>query len=225
MKNKNERGALIVEASIVFPVMFLIIFFMIFTGNAYLQKCRVESIINQYAIDGAAYCADPHLSSVEAGKVPALDGLHVYPYRYFGTSDYGYAADVAADVEKNIYEKVTGLSTGLFSGMKPIIRKGDVSADYNNAFLYSTFSVDATYKIEMPIRMMGSDENMYLEISTHVEIPVSDSVEMIRNIDMIWDYMERLGADKKFEEIKAKLEEAFNKVNDWFDGKGGAGNE
>lgn len=30
----DERGALIVEASIVFPTMFLAIFFMLFVGNA-----------------------------------------------------------------------------------------------------------------------------------------------------------------------------------------------
>lgn len=218
MKNKNENGALIVEASIVFPVMFLIIFFMIFTGNAYLQKCRVEAIINQYAIDGAAYCADPQLSSVESGTIPALEGLNVYPYRYFSSSNSGYSADIASDVENNIYKKVTGLSSGLFSGMKPIMSKGDISAVYNSGFIYATFSVDATYKIEMPIRLLGDDENMHLDISTHVEIPVSDSVEMIRNIDMVWDYMERFGVAEKIEEAKTKLEEALDKVNDWFDG-------
>lgn len=36
----DERGALIVEASIVFPTMFLAIFFMLFVGNAYTQKCN-----------------------------------------------------------------------------------------------------------------------------------------------------------------------------------------
>lgn len=218
MKNKNERGSVIVEASIVFPVMFLIIFFMIFTGNAYLQKCRVESIINQYALDGAAYCADPQLSSIEGGKIPKLDGLNVYPYRYFSSSNSGYSADIAATVENNIHKKVTTLSSGLFSGMKPMMTKGDINAVYNSGFVYSTFSVDATYKIEMPIRLLGDDENMKLEVSTHVEVPVSDSVEMIRNIDMVWDYMERFGVAEKIEEAKTKLSEAFDKVNQWFEG-------
>ena len=39
MKNfkESERGMVIVEATIVFPVMFLVIFLMLFTGNAYLR--------------------------------------------------------------------------------------------------------------------------------------------------------------------------------------------
>ena len=217
MKKENERGALIVEASIVFPVMFLIIFFMIFTGNAYLQKCKVESIIYQYALDGAAYCADPQLKTVEAGNLPSLEGLDVYPYRYFGSDNSGFGADIAADVENQIYTQVTGLSTGLFSGMKPVVKRSDIEAVYVNHFLYATFSVDASYKIEMPIRLLGDEDNMCLEVSTHVEIPVSDSVEMVRNIDMIWDYMERLGIAEEVNKFKDKLTEAMNKVNEWFD--------
>lgn len=224
MKRKNERGALIVEATVVFPVMFLIVFFMIFTGNAYLQKCRVESIISRNAIAGAAYCADPHLTDAEKlgsnknEKLPSVDKWDVYPYRYFGSSNSGYAADKAAGVESKIYKEVTELSTGLFSGMKPMMNKGDIHAVYESGIIYATFSVDAIYRIEMPIRMLGDSKNMRLEVSTRVEVPVSDSVEMIRNIDMIWDYMERFGVAEEVEKAKAKLEEALGKVNKWFEG-------
>ena len=54
----DERGALIVEASIVFPTMFLAIFFMLFVGNAYTQKCKVEDIVVSAVLEGAAKCAD-----------------------------------------------------------------------------------------------------------------------------------------------------------------------
>ena len=44
-KIKNEKGALIVEASIVFPTMFFILMFLFVVGNAYVQKCRIEEIV------------------------------------------------------------------------------------------------------------------------------------------------------------------------------------
>ena len=69
---KNESGVVFVEASVVFPVMFLVIFLMIYAGNAYLQKARVEAIVTEIAIDGAAYCADPMSRDVEAGKIPSV---------------------------------------------------------------------------------------------------------------------------------------------------------
>lgn len=212
MKNKNERGSVIVEASIVFPVMFLVIFFMIYAGNAYLQKCRVEAIVNKYALTGAAYCADPQLLYAEGGSIPSVSELEVYPYRFFSSTG---AADVETEIEKRIKNKVTTMSSGLFAGMKP--KNFTVQADYSNSFLYATFSVDASYKIEIPIRMLGDTENISLKIDTYVEMPVSDSVELIRNIDMIWDYMERFGVAEKIEEAKSKLEDALDKVNDWFD--------
>ncbi len=206
MKNKNERGALIVEASIVFPVMFLVIFFMIFAGNAYLQKCRVEAIINQCAIDGASYCADPQLQDVERGSIPSLDNLEVYPYRFFSTNGVG---NVEGDMEEQIEDRVSDMSSGLFSGMKP--KDFKVQANYTNGILYATFSVDASYKIKIPVRLLGETENIHLNVTTHVEMPVSNSAELIRNIDMIWDYMEKYGLAEKIEEMVAAAKEWFNR--------------
>lgn len=206
MNKKHESGALIVEASIVFPVMFLVIFFMIFAGNAYLQKCRVEAIINQCAIDGASYCADPQLQSVEGGTVPSVDSLEVYPYRFFSSTGVG---DVEGEMESLIREKVGQMSSGLFSGMKP--EDFTVQANYSNGILYATFSVDASYKIKIPVRLLGEKENIHLEVDTHVEMPVSDSTELIRNIDMIWDYMERYGVAEKIDEMVTAAKEWFNR--------------
>lgn len=206
MKNKNENGTLIVEASIVFPVMFLIIFFMIFTGNAYLQKCRVEAIINQCAIDGAAYCADPQLQQVEDGSIPSVDGIEVYPYRFFSSTGVG---DVEGEMEALIEDRVSNMSSGLFSGMKPT--NFTVQANYSGGILYANFSVDASYKIKIPVRLLGQTENFHLDVTTHVEMPVSDSTELIRNIDMIWDYMEKYGVAEKIEEMVTAAKEWFNR--------------
>lgn len=212
MSTKCESGSLIVEATIVFPVMFLVIFFMIFAGNAYLQKCRVESIISQCAIDGASYCADPQLQQVENGNIPDLGSLEVYPYRFFSSTGVG---DVEGEMAELIEQRVSNLSTGLFSNMKPTDLI--VQTNYSNGILYATFGVDASYKIKIPVRLLGQKENIHLDVRTHVEMPVSDSVELIRNIDMVWDFMERTGVAEKVENVKDKLENALDKVNDWFD--------
>jgi len=206
MKQKNDRGAMIVEATIVFPVTFLVIFFMIFAGNAYLQKCRVEAIISTLALDGAAYCADPLLDQAEAGKIPGVGEHEVYPYRAFNSSGVG---DIEGYISGNIDSKVAKMSTGLFVGMKP--ERFQVTTDYKNGLLYGTFSVDANYRIKYPIRMLFSEENMYMYVSTHVEMPVSDTTELIRNIDLIWDYMERFGVAQKLEEMISAAKEWFNR--------------
>ena len=209
---KNERGALVVEASIVFPVMFLVIIFMLFMGNAYLQKSRIEAIASKNALAGAAYCADPQLEQISNGGAGALKG-DSYPYR-FVTSGFGNST--ASAIKKKILNDIKGLNTGLFSAMKPVVKDKDVIVKYTNSFLYATFSVDITYKVMIPVRMLGESEYPYLTMTSHMQVPVSDTTEMIRNVDMIWDYMERTGIADKVSSVSAKLQEALSKVNQWF---------
>mgnify|MGYP000202929291 CR=1 FL=1 len=53
-EKKAESGMVIVEASIVFPVMFLVIFVLIFLGNAYYEKSCIERYVTQTALEAAA---------------------------------------------------------------------------------------------------------------------------------------------------------------------------
>lgn len=212
MKQKNEKGAMIVEASIVFPVMFLVIFFMIYAGNAFLQKCKVEAIISRHAIEAAAYCADPQLQEVSNSGVGGLSG-NTQPYRFL-TSAHGNS--VATATEGKIKNELNNMGTGLFPGMKPEVTPPVVN--FKNSFLYATLIVEVSYKVKIPIKLLGADDFYFLKVNSHIEIPVSDTTEMIRNVDMVWDYMERTGLDKPVTEFGDKLRTALNKANEWFAG-------
>ncbi len=73
----------IIEATVVFPVAFIAIFFMLFAGNAFYQRCQMESIVQIELIEHVAKAANPVLSDVIAGKTPTTSkGLNVQPYRY-----------------------------------------------------------------------------------------------------------------------------------------------
>lgn len=113
----DERGALIVEASIVFPTMFLAIFFMLFVGNAYTQKCKVEDIVVSAVLEGAAKCADPMLDDIESGSIPDFNSVSLKPYRYLT----GSLRDTEGDIESEINKNVGKIGTGFFTGMKPSI--------------------------------------------------------------------------------------------------------
>ena len=64
-KLNSENGTVIIEATFVFPIMFIILFFLIYMGNAFYMKAQVESVVEQKAIQGAAYCADPILETMK----------------------------------------------------------------------------------------------------------------------------------------------------------------
>ncbi len=197
---KKEDGMLIVEATMVFPVMFLVIFTMLYLGNAYFQKSRVEAVVNDMAFYGAAQCADPLLKIVEDNNgVPSYSeaNYEIQPYRYlmgeWGSS--GGMNQIEDDIEKQIKDKIGEISTGLFAKMKP--RKATVDAEFQNAFIYTTLDVEVSYEVPLPIRLIGMEENFCYKSSIKIELPVSDTPEFIRNVNMVEDWIESTEAGQK----------------------------
>jgi len=90
-----------------------------------------------------------------------------------------------------------------------------VDAKYHNGVIYSTFSVDVEYSIELPIRMIGQKENYSLDMSAHVEQPVSDVPEMIRTVDMVEDYLEQTGIKGAIEDFTKKISDSIGAVLKW----------
>lgn len=209
---ENERGMVIVEASIVFPIMFLVIFVMLSLGNAYWQKSRIEAIVVSASLEGAAYCADPLLLAVEEKKsIPSPSVANVYPYKYFDPNGVKGVKDA---MEKKVKEEIDAIDTGLFAGMVP--HSLQVEADFNNGFIYSTYFVEVSCEIQLPFRLLGMTDAFCVPISIQASAPVSDSPEFIRTVDMVEDYMESTGIMDKIDEVKQKLAEKINAAKAWF---------
>ncbi|MDR1299198.1 MAG: pilus assembly protein [Oscillospiraceae bacterium] len=169
----GERGFVAIEAAMVFPVLFLVVFFLLFLGNAYYSKCKAEAAARRVAIAGAAYFADSEL-----------------PYRYLT------GADLADGAAGDMLSEATGaIGTGLFSGMDPKLLEYDIELD--NMFICAAVSVDLTYSIPIPVRLFGADGAFSMRVSVRAEAPVPDAPEFIRNINMAEDYILQTGADDK----------------------------
>jgi hypothetical protein len=207
----NESGLVLIEAVIVFPVMFLAIFLLIFMGNAYYEKCKVEAAVAEVAADGAAYCADAMLRYVdEEGAVPPFEDAPGYsaPYRYF--ADMG---GVENAIEAELGKKLGNIGTGLFSGMKPQPLKTTVSLD--NGVIHMTLSVDLEYRLTLPVKPLGAAEYFSLKVRTRAEKAVTDAAEFMRNVNMAEDYIEQTGAEDKIDG-EAKIADAINKAKETF---------
>lgn len=216
-KADKESGMVIVEATIVFPVMFLVIFLLIFMGNAYLQKARVEAIVNELTLEGASRCTTPIMTDVvNNGSVPDFENYSTNPYRYLLGGMDAVEQDIASELEN----RLKNMSTGLFSGMVPtdytVMAGEDGNVKFNNLFVYSTFSIDLNYKIVLPIRLMGADENFSLNLSSYNESPVMDSPDFIQNTNMVEVYLERAGIAQRAEEGLAQITKMTEKFNEWF---------
>ena len=208
-KLNSENGTVIIEATFVFPIMFIILFFLIYMGNAFYMKAQVESVVEQKAIRGAAYCADPILETMkETGKFPSLSALETKPYRYI----FGGMNDVESKISNEVEEALTGKTSTFFTNMYPKITtaKSDI-AKYNNYVVYSTFSVEVKYTIKFPISFLGESTPPMLVITSRAEAPVDDTAEFIRNTDMVIDVFSK-------SKVAQKISDVFGKINDFISG-------
>lgn len=219
-KIKNEGGLVIVESAIVFPVMFFILFFILFIGNMYYEQSKVDAIVLRNAIRGAECVASPFLYDYqESGKIPTtVKGLDIEPYRYiFGGFSAGNINDLENKISQKVRDEINNRDLIFFSNSRANIvgYDGEKIAYFRNFVLYSTFVVQVNYQIKFPIRFMGEESPTVYTFSARAEVPVSDTAEFIRNIDMVVDLVERTSAGESikgfFEKINGFIEQFTEK--------------
>lgn len=201
---KNNSGVVIVEASIVFPIMLFVILMLLYMGNVYYQQANLNSIVDIAAIKGAAYCADPMLDSIEGtGSVPKSSN-DIQPYRYlFGVSD------VESKMQRYVEEQYGSAGNGFFGSMAP--SSVTCNAKFNNSVIMYSFTVEATYDIKVPLRFMGTEAPTIVSLSSKATAPVNDNGEFINNLDMAIDYYESSGLKDKVSTVTDKIKDFFNK--------------
>lgn len=201
---KNNSGVVIVEASIVFPIMLFVILMLLYMGNVYYQQANLNSIVDIAAIKGAAYCADPMLDNIEeTGSVPKSSN-DIQPYRYlFGVSD------VESKMQRYVEEQYGSAGNGFFGSMAP--SSVTCNAKFNNSVIMYSFTVEATYDIKVPLRFMGTEAPTIVSLSSKATAPVNDNGEFINNLDMAIDYYESSGLKDKVSTVTDKIKDFFNK--------------
>lgn len=212
---KNERGvATVMEAIIIFPIMILVIVFLIYLGNGVYQTSKVSAAVARYAVEGAQMCTDPYYYDVQKSNdaVPSSFSAGVQPYRYILQTDKGHIETVKRDMEKKLEDSIN--SHGFFLGMKPKISYKEIS--YNNHVVYSTFSVEVRYSIVMGVKLFGEHDFRILKSSAYSEVAVNDPAEFIRNTNMVIDLIQKTetgsAITQKISEAMSKVQEFINKV-------------
>lgn len=208
-KIRNEKGMLIIEATFVYPIMFFVIFFLIYMGNIFYQKAKIESYISQEAIRGAAFYADPLLQGIyDNGDIPNAENIRIEPYHYLNLHP-----TVNMD-EKEVLNTMS--DTGFFEGMKPSI--APLEGKVNNFILYSTYELEVDYTISFPIKFIFQDDYYKLQFTSRSELPAVDSAEFIRNTDMLIDYAQTTETGVKLSETMnkgiGKLKDLLNKAGE-----------
>ena len=206
----DKKGVLIVESAIVFPVMFFVLFFIIFIGNMYYEQARVDDIVMRNAIKGSQCVADPFLyDMVATSAVPTdVDTLRLEPYRYIlGSFTDGSISAVEKKISNAVIEEINSGTLIFFSNSKARYVGTDNGsvAKFNNKIIYSSFVVQVNYEIKFPINFLGYDDLTLIKLSSRAEVPINDTDEFIRNVDMAVDLLEDTGVGKTISSIFDKI--------------------
>ena len=209
---KSESGIVpIFEATIVFPIMFFVIIFMFLMGNVYMSKSYVDAVVHKEAVKIAAKCADPNLEETLKNEKLNNTKLKNMPYRYIFQ---GQINDVINSSKKEIRSIATNDFNSFFPGMAPSMNNDNcIKIKFENNLINYDLSVTADYKITLPFRFIFADDVMlmYFDYTAYANVPVTDSPELIRNVEMIIDYIQQTGLDKKVENVTNKIKGLFSK--------------
>lgn len=206
---KDEKGVVIVEATIVFPVMFFVLFFIIYMGNIYFEMAQMDDIAMRYCIKGAQSVADPMHYDMETYNALPID-QDVQPYRYiFGEVPGGSIDEIEDKIQEDIDEAIEAGSISFFKNMDPVL-VSEPKAEFNNYVLYSTFTVEIEYQIPLPIKFFGDNRAWIADLNSRAEVSVNDTAEFIRNTDMVIDLVQGT-------ELGNKIESFFNKIKQFLD--------
>ena len=216
----SENGAVtMVEGTYVFPIVFLVLGFLIFFGYLFFMKASIQSVVSQEAIRGAQYYSNPWTEEVnEEGKTFSdsnddLRQMDVKPYRNIVgvfADRTNYVSRVRTDAENRL--RACGLKIGE-SGRNVSRSTGSCEVNYKNYLVYSYVEVKADYTLVMPIRFFGENQPMRLQMSAYDMATVSDNSEFVRNVDMAMDYVQRT---KVYADAKEKMGKVYDKISEFW---------
>lgn len=208
---KSENGIVpIFEATIVFPIMFFVIIFMFLMGNVYMSKSYVDAVVHKEAVKIAAKCADPNLEETLNNKKLNNTKLKNMPYRYIFQ---GQIKNVINSSKKEIRNIAENDFNSFFPRMAPSMENDNcIKIKFENNLINYDLSVTADYKITLPFKFIFADDViMSFDYTAYANVPVTDSPELIRNVEMIIDYIQQTGLDKKVENVTNKIKGLFSK--------------
>ena len=194
---KSQKGAIVVEAAFVMPIVIIVIFILVYMaliqiqqGVMYMQAqkmaqkiCNISTFPGYEKFYEEAYNADYTAGYVSLPKAyePSFNILDLIykkhdPYRYLGgvyLNKYNsYEEEIKKIVQKSVY----------FNGG---IASADIDANFNN--LSTAVTVLINYNVNLPkfVRFLGLESSVL--VTTKAVAYANDTAEFIRNTDLAFD--------------------------------------
>lgn len=223
-KFRNNKGAIMVEAAIYFPIVIFTVFAMIYLGMVKYQESILAFQVEKLAIMGGREIAYPgYVKFTEDGSLQssAVDfkqesNFSSYMEDYYkGHSEHLYNewkfnyGQEASRLESELSQMLSQRSflTGVNSTVK---------VDISNYVIAKQIKVEATYGFQSPKFLREVGVPVDLTLKTCVKQSAANPVDLVRNVDLAGDLinflLERFGVKGRVDTFLKKVEDIKNKI-------------
>jgi len=221
---KGERGAIMVEASIYFPIVIFTVFAMIYFGMVMFQDSILTFQVQKLATMGGrevaypgyeAFSDDGSLFSTAVDFKAESNFSSKMSGYYEGHSEHLYNEwrfDYAGEEQRLERELSDMLSKHSFlTGVQ-----SDCEVHIENYVLGKSISVEASYGLKSPKFLSYVGVPLDLKLKSSIRQTASNPTEMVRNIELSADLidflLERFGVTDQVDSFLKKVEDIKNKI-------------
>ena len=210
--NKDESGAaLVIEMTLIFPLVLLVVTFLIYTAFYVLQGVTMYNSAQQIAVIATREAQCPGYLNIYSNTSCEIGGKIDFGWKDNYTISKT-TVDSVAD-EHNPYRYFAGESfinkddkETLETALESLVSKTsflsnstvDCKIKTNNNFLYQNVFVELEKKVNAPKMFEAIGLNDALDIKVTAVAVVSDPGEFVRNTDVVCDLADFLWNDLKF---------------------------
>ena len=220
--NNSEKGAIMVEAVIYFPITIGIVMVILYFGLFKLQESyfffQVERAATQLAREAAypGYDSFTDEEPLKDSKVdfdwesgPSEEQTKSYYAAYKGSASkiYRWGFDSKSSRRAAAYQQALQKNSALFS-----MGRTEAYVKLDSSFLSKSVQAELRYVIATPgiLKYLGAQDSLTIYSAAYQ--PVINSTDFVRNVDLAWDkgnfFLKKLGLDGKAQ----KMGETFDKV-------------
>lgn len=218
-KNRNQRGDVVVEATILLPIAILSVILLMYVSILLCQKAILQASLETCAVYFKNTLTDNFVTQTETleeqtdnesgvtghigNRYKAEKPLNPYA-KFFNTS--GKKVD---DIEKEFRPYFDSVKKSMVFDENVTLK-----IDYTNWILFREITLIAEQDVTLPIdfSMLGVDNKMHFAAKTRVA--VVDNDELIRNMDYAVDIIEDTKLGTWWKNAGSKISEGYNKLKE-----------
>lgn len=218
---KNEKGAMIVEASFIFPLVILTVMTLLYMGLFKLQESAFLSEVQMVAIKSSNYVASPGYRAFGEWDVTKTD-LSASPSEAQVTAYYKNYHDKLTVLYRELFGSGWADETMLNNKAKQLVERMSIFAGMNNLikeevtvkrqFLSNSIEVKTYMTIPLPgvMRVLGLQGN--IRIQQGAQTIAMNPTDFIRSVDLGCDAVDAVCKELGWDGQLDKMKDGFNKI-------------